>query len=112
MAIPISSNIAAINIQSIIAIIAIASAFSQPVSKKCLTNVNQMNNTIINASIPENNASIAPPIMVSKTTIQIVTVNLALSEPAKSLPAIQSTGDSKIILTIKPITKASRFIAT
>ena len=73
---------------------AIAKAFSQPQSKKCLISASQTMNITIAAINPPTKAPSTAPITVPRTAIQRASVNFALSLPASSLPAIHSTGAS------------------
>lgn len=92
-------------------IMLIANAFSHPQSKKCFTSPNQTNSIIIDAMKPVKKKPKTAPRTAPRSTIQRASVNFALSLPTKSLPEIQRTGDSKTMLTIACISRASKLIA-
>lgn len=78
---------------------AIANAFSHPQSKKCFINASQTTNIIIaDIKLPAK-APTTAPIIVPRTTIQMASVNFALSLPANALPTSQSIGAITIIPT-------------
>ena len=104
-----SKNATAMNMR--IATIAMASAFSHPQSKKCLTSASQIISTMIEAIMPEKKYVITPPIRLPKTAIHMASVNFAFSLPAKSLPLSQSAGATKIIVRITCIRSWSKLSA-
>jgi len=89
----------------ITAIIAITRAFIQPQSKKCLIKNNHITKTIIEPMIPDNKALSAPPITEPRITIQIASLNFALSPPTILLPANQTTKEFTTIVITMPISK-------
>ncbi len=107
---PISASRTAITAKIIIATMEIASAFNHPQSKKCFTKASQIISWIKEASQPHpaKKAPKSVPITVPKITIQMASVNFALSFPASALPESQKTGDSIMVFTMTWITKASK----
>lgn len=97
MPIPISASKKTMTTKTIIAINAIANALSQPQSKKCLMSPSQTKNIIIDAIKPPINQPTIAPMTMPNTTIQMASVNLAFSLPAKALPTSQSIGAMMII---------------
>ena len=100
MPMPMKAKMAAMTTKIITAIIAIAKAINHPQSKKCLINASQTMN-IITADIKlPKKAPTTAPMTVPRTTIQMASVNFALSFPANALPTSQSIGAT----TIMPMT--------
>ncbi len=97
--IPIKANTNNMMMKAITETMAIANALSQPQSKKCFISRSHTKNIIIDAIKPPIKAPIIAPIIMPKTTIQIASVNFALSFPAKERPTSQSIGAMTIIAT-------------
>lgn len=108
---PMIANIATITAKMITATIEIASAFSHPVSKKYFTVASQSNSWMMEALIPVKKAPKSVPTTVPSMTIQMASVNFALSFPTIALPDSQRTGDSIIVFTIMFIASTSKLTA-
>lgn len=106
-----SPNTMTIATNTMIANMDMASAFSQPQSKKCFTIKSQIISWMMAAIKPVNKAPKKVPTKVPTMTIQMASVNFAFSFPTRALPESQRTGESIIVLTIMCITNVSKLIA-
>ena len=95
--IPIIASIATIIMKTMTAITAIANAFNHPQSKKCFINASQTMNIIIADIKLPTRAPTTAPMIVPITTIQMASVNFALSFPTNALPTSQSIGATTIM---------------
>jgi len=101
----------AITAKMIIAKIEMTSAFSHPQSKKCFTNTSQSISWMKEAMKPVKKAPRSAPTTVPMMTVNMASVNFALSLPTIALPDSQRNGDSMMVFTMMFTASASKLTA-